>query len=102
MFQVAEITFSPHLEHYPAVVEHISLLLDDTRAFDGCIEASLSQNAETHQVFLRHVWRSTEHLDAYLDARIERGDFDFFPLWLMDEPLFRTYTTDNLSNTRSA
>lgn len=85
---VAEITVRPHVDNFDDVIARITKMIETTRSFPGCLGASMRHDTTSYEIFLTHSWESADALDAYLDARAERGDFEFFSKWLIDEPCF--------------
>ena len=69
--------------------------------FPGCLSASMKRDTGSYKIFVTHAWASIDDLDAYIDTRATRGDFDFFATWLMDEPCFTTYSVSALPEKRN-
>lgn len=85
---VADVTVRPHVDNFEDVVARISKMIEATRSFPGCLGVSMRHDITRCEIFLTHRWESADALDAYLDARAQRGDFEFFSKWLIDEPCF--------------
>lgn len=57
-----------------ALVEKLTSILHETRAFDGCEQITFTETLDSPgALFLVEKWASTEHYDAYKSFRKESG-----------------------------
>ncbi len=75
-----------------ALISLFTDTLDDTRAFDGCINVELhTETISPNTVFMVEEWASKSAYDKYLAWRGERGDMEKLMSLVAAKPTIRFF-----------
>ena len=74
-----------------AVIQTMTDILPDTRAYDGCQSVESYYETETYSLLLIEIWESSEHQQKYLGWRVETGLVEKVGEMLAAAPEFRTF-----------
>ena len=71
------------------LVDTFRAILPDTRAFDGCLGVTVTQNMDdADSLVVIEQWSTRAHYEKYLAWRAERGDIDKLMGLLGTDPSF--------------
>ena len=74
-------------------IEELNILLEDTRAYEGCNSLYFVQNQDdsSNLEFIER-WDSKEHYEKYLQWRVDSGVMEAFSIkYLDDEPVWKYF-----------
>lgn len=78
------------------IKEFFQQILPDTRKYEGCLGAQLSQFFEDkNSILLIENWESQSHFQNYLNWRKETGDFDTLTTMLAEAPSIKIFESLN-------
>ena len=60
--------------------------LEETKSYDGCEACYGSVDKDSSTIFLWFQWSSVKHWENYFAWRTERGDFEEFSSFFLEEP----------------
>lgn len=73
----------------PEFIDELELILVDTRAFDGCLEATIWTNeADPDKVWIYEEWESRDDQAAYLKWRTDTGNTAHLGVYITGELRF--------------
>ncbi|WP_435659694.1 putative quinol monooxygenase [Leisingera caerulea] len=81
----------PLPERFANLAMELREMINETRAFPGCLEASLAVSEEYGEIVIQHAWQSRAAQDRYLEWRADRGDLIRISEMLDEEQYFRTF-----------
>ena len=91
MNYIVSVAFRPLPGKRDIIATLIKHMLEQTRKFDGCVQAHLCHETSQNDVVIWHMWENQAAFEAYLDARAERGELHVFNDFLADEQIMQTY-----------
>ncbi|MQQ06875.1 hypothetical protein GFB49_00250 [Epibacterium sp. SM1979] len=91
MTEAIIVTLVPSEECFDDLLNLLSSVLPETRAFEGCKMAEVYHNRSLNEIALVQMWQDSEAHDDYLDWRAQSGVFDKVAELIAEEQIHRSF-----------